>query len=92
MLRQEHVKQASTEKVMRFTAEVFAEVMNLINEQTGYLNDTEKTMCAVLLSDMMFSACEEIINKEGINLIRENLTSAKEKNKNEGTKNNQKKW
>ena len=92
MLRQEHVKQASTEKVMRFTAEVFAEVMNLINEQTGYLNDTEKVMSAVLLSNMMFSACKDIINEDGVSLIIEHLASTKEKNKYEGTKNNQKKW
>lgn len=92
MLKIEHIKQASTEKVARFTTEIFGEVMRVVDEQTGYLNDTEKVMSTVLLSNMMFSACKDIISEDGVNLIMEHLASTKEKNKYEGTKNNQKKW
>ena len=79
MLGKEHIRQASTEKVAKFTDEVFVLVMKHINESSGYLNDTEMVMSAILLSDKVISACENIIGEEGVTMILEHLSSTKEK-------------
>ena len=66
MLKKEHLKQVSHEKVVRFTAKVFTETLLKVNEQTGYLNETEKVVSAVLLGDMLIDACENIIDEKGV--------------------------
>lgn len=92
MLKKEHVKQASIEKVIKFTDEMFTQVMNQINESTGYLNDTEKVMCAVLLGDTISNACKNTIGSESVQIIFEHFTSEKEKIENERKNDNQKEW
>lgn len=92
MLEKGHLKQASVEKVAKFTDEMFMKVMNQINESTGYLNDTEKVMCAVLLGSTISDACKDIIGKEGLEIIFEHFASEKEKLENERKDDNQEKW
>lgn len=90
MLKKEHIKQASVEKVAKFTGVLYSQIMNQINESTGYLNDTEKIMCAVLLGDTISGACEEIIGSESVEVIFEHYASEKEKLDNERKNDNQK--
>lgn len=91
MLKKEHIKQASVEKVAKFTGEIFTQVMNQINESTGYLNDTEKVMCAVLLGDTISCACKDTIGSESVKNIFEHFASEKEKLENERKNDNQEK-
>lgn len=92
MLKKEHVKQASVEKVAKFTHEIFTHIMQSIHESTGYLNDTEQVMCAVMLGDAISTACENVIGEEGVNLILEHFASEKEKLDNERKNDNKEKW
>ena len=92
MLKKEHLKQASVEKIARFNRELSTEIINTISEQSGYLNETEKIMSMILVGNTLIGACEEIIGEECVNLILEHIKNVKEKNKNEGTKNNQEEW
>lgn len=91
MLKQEHVKQASTEKVTKFTSEMVTQIFKHIDESGGYLNDTEQVMCAVLLGNTISSACEDTIGNESVKIIMEHITSTKEKTY-ERKEDNQKKW
>lgn len=91
MLKKEHIKQASVEKVAKFTDEMFTQVMNQINESTGYLNDIEKVICAVLLGDIISGACKDIIGSESVNIIFEHFASEKEKMENARKNDNQEK-
>lgn len=91
MLRKEHVKQASVEKVAKFTEEVFMQIMQNINESTGYLNDTEQVMCAVILGNAISDACKDVIGSESVEIILEHFTSEKEKLNYERQNDNQEK-
>lgn len=92
MLGKGHVKQASVEKVAKFTEEIFVQVMKQINESTGYLNDTEQVMCAVILGNAISSACKDVIGGESVKIILEHFASEKEKLENERKDDNQEKW
>lgn len=78
MLKKEHIKQASSEKVIKFTKEVFAQVINKIEESDGYLNDTEKVMTLVLLGGVIYDSSSEVIGNEGVNLILDYIEDVKE--------------
>lgn len=78
MLKKEHIKQASSEKVIKFTKEVFAQVINKIEESDGYLNDTEKVMTLVLLGSVIYDSSSEVIGSEGVNLILDYIEDIKE--------------
>ena len=61
MLKKEHIRQASSEKVVGFTKETFARLIKTIDESDGYLNDIEKVASLVLLSKVIYdSICETI--------------------------------
>lgn len=92
MLQKEHMKQASVKKITKFTEEVYTEVMEKINQSTGYLNDTEKVMCAVLLSDSIYNACNDILGDAGIEVILEYVAQEKEKLQDDRKNDNQKRW
>lgn len=78
MLKKEHIKQASSEKVIKFTKEVFAQAINKIEESDGYLNDTEKIMTLVLLGSVIYDSSSEVIGSEGVNLILDYIEDIKE--------------
>ena len=87
MLKKEHIRQASSEKVYKFTREMFTQAIKTIDESEGYLNDTEQVMCVVLLGDILFGTCKETIGEKSVELILEHLANVKEKN-NERNENN----
>ena len=87
MLKKEHIRQASSEKVYKFTREMFEQAIKTIDESKGYLNDTEQVMCVVLLGEVLFGTCRETIGEESVELILEHLANVKEKN-NERNENN----
>ena len=87
MLKKEHIRQASSEKVYQFTREMFTQAIKTIDESEGYLNDTEQVMCVVLLGDILFGTCKETIGEKSVELILEHLAITKEKN-NERNENN----
>lgn len=91
MLKKEHIKQASIEKVTKFTDELYTDVMNHINESSGYLNDTEQVMSTTILGNRILNACIETIGEESVKLIMEHFKSTKEKEY-EREKDNQKEW
>lgn len=87
MLKKEHIRQASSEKVYKFTREIFEQVIKTVNESEGYLNDTEQVMCVLLLGDILFETCNEVLGEKSVELILEHLRDKKEKN-NERDKDN----
>lgn len=87
MLKREHIRQASSEKVYKFTREMFEQVKKTVNESEGYLNDTEQVMCVLLLGDILLETCNEVLGEKSVELILEHLRDKKEKN-NERDKDN----
>ena len=88
MLKKEHIKQASSEKVISITKETFTRVINTIEESDGYLNDIEKVACLVLLSKVIYDSSCENIGIEGVELILETIGYNKEKDNGERSKDN----
>ena len=79
MLKKEHIRQASSEKVVSFTKETFARLIKTIDESDGYLNDIEKVASLVLLSKVIYDSSCETIGEEGVELILESIEYTKEK-------------
>lgn len=92
MLKKEHLKQVSVEKVIKIANELGTQVLSAIDEQTGYLNDIEKVTSAVLISNMILDACKDTTGENSVDLIMKHIASTKEKSNYERNEGNQKKW
>ena len=88
MLKKEHIRQVSSEKVVGFTKETFARLIKTIDESDGYLNDIEKVASLVLLSKVIYDSGCETIGEEGVELILESVKYTKEKDDGERSENN----
>lgn len=84
MLKPEHIRQVSTEKIYAFTKELYTQTMKVIDESNGYLNDTEQVMSVILLSKIIYESGEEVLGSESVGYILEHLNKHKgEKNERE---------